>query len=362
MTRNKGLLLALVLGCAAALGACYYQKQLLARYHCWRLSSADQAHLPGYVVKLEALGITGTQALLANLESSKETCCINSGEVLTKILLVWGERDPRYLTTLTALGQRSYQFSPVGTLQAMQLLRELTQGGAMSPGMKAVMAQWLQHTPASSEGRQLQLEWMSQLLEQESNQNEGLITLMRARVRTALNDSLPGVRLAAIKLAVTPALQLHESLAALVAVNHPDSSPEVRQLVLLALGGQERLLTVDMCCHYLHDSDSQVRRVAERVLKVRGWNEQQIHLARVMRDVNPQVRAEAPSLALQASEQEMYQALELLSSDPEPAVRAAAARAIAQAKDERLDVMMKRLVERDRDPSVQQIARYYLQQ
>lgn len=239
------------------------------------------------------------------------------------------------------------------------MLKDLNDSPEAIASVGQVLQGMMQVTASSSEQKLAMMEMMSLILGQESAANSELIRHAKNMVASGLRDTQVSVRLAAIRLAVNPVIQQHDLLVPLLCKASRDPSGEVRQLALLAMGEYQKLISTDEVCLLLLDDDEEVRRTAERVLKVRGLSPAHIKLARLMNDPQPASRAEVPALVLGSSDLDTYLWMERLTRDPEPAVRAATARAMAQAGDDRLTSLLKKLVEEDRDPTVQQVARFY---
>lgn len=332
--------------------------QVSSWYQAWRLRSATPEMHNTYAARLEQMGLAGTEALSRMFTLQDETACQNAEQVMTRVLQAWTAKDSRFDMALQQLADQAAGFSVQGQAACLQMLKTLFANNEPTQSASQLILAMLSQPQNSPEARLAVFDLMVAMLASETPA-ESLQRQAKTWVVAGLRDDSVAVRLAAIRLAVSPGLQLHENLVPLVAAGTTDTAPEVRQLVLLALGEHERLLSTDDLCRFLSDSQEAVRLTAERALKVRGLGQGQIQLAKRMHDSNPMARAEVPGLVLISPDIDLYLWMERLCSDPSPAVRAATARAMAQTKDERLDTLMKKLMDDDRDPTVQQISRFY---
>lgn len=355
------IILTIVSGAVAGL---WQQNAIIAWYHAWKLQSATPEMLPGYVRSFDAKGLQGTEALISCFQSQNETSCQNARWVLVKIINCWKPSDQRRITVAQQLAALAPRFSPLGQTESLGVFQELMQNDPSHSSPREVqiaLSAVVAHACSQAESRLATYETLNQLLQNRENIEESLLKQSKSLVIVGTKSEQEAIRLASIRLAVLPGLQLQEHLVPLLTGTNADPSIEVRQLLLLALGEHEKLVATDDLCRYLNDSDKEVRAITERVLQVRGLSQNQIKLARLMHDQNAVSRAELPGLVLGTPEVDSYQWMEKLSKDPAPAVRAAAARAIGVSTDQRLSTLLKVISEQDQDQTVVQIARYYLQ-
>ncbi len=348
-----------MLGCAGV--GFWQQNTIVTWYRTWRFQSATPEALPQYVRLFEPMGLAGTEALIGCFQSTNETACENARLVLSKILTIWSPTDNRRTTVTEQITALAPRFSSCGIKASLNLLQELMQSQVERRGLQIALSAIIAQTSAHSECRLGVYETLQQALQNEENIEESLQKQAKSLVIVGIKSDQEAVRLAAIRLAVLPGLNLHEHLAPLITGSNTDPSIEVRQLVLLALGEHEKLLSTDEMCKYLNDPDKEVQTIAERALQVRGLSQNQIKLARLMHDPNAVSRAELPGLVVSTSEVDTFQWMERLSKDPAPSVRAATARVLGVSSDQRMTSLLKKLSEQDEDQTVQQIARFYLQ-
>ena len=183
----------------------------------------------------------------------------------------------------------------------------------------------------------------------------------RSVAETAMKSPDTDVRVNGVRLAMWPELKLLRQVLPLLS----DPAAEVRRASMLALGPRDEaagddIVSTEELLHWLHDTDSEVRRLCEMSLIGRGLREVDVRLGKRLTDPDPRERLEllVELGADDAVEPAVW--LERLSRDPESAVRASAARVAAERRVEfgfRLDEMS----QSDPDGTVRAMARYYKQ-
>ena len=360
MSKTRMLSYSLIVTIVACAGiGLWQQNTIIAWYRTWKLQSANPEMLSIYVRHFEALGLTGTDSLITCFQSSNETACQNARAVLVKILSIWSPNDSRRSAVLVQLADKAPGYSAIGQRVCLGMLQELMQGDIAGNEIERTLSAVLARSHANSEDRLSLYQTITAVLQNEETIEESLQKQAKSLVIVGIKSNQDAIRLAAIRLAVLPGLQLQEHLVPLLLPSSSDPSAEVRQLALLALGEHEKLISTDDLCQYLNDADKEVRTTTERILMVRGLSQKQIKLARMMNDQNPMNRAELPELVLGTPEVDSFLWMERLTRDPSPAVRAATARAIGSSSEQRLSSLLKEMVEQDKDQTVQQIARFY---
>ena len=337
----------------------WQRETIMLWYHSWKIQRATPDQLSGLALKLEPYGMRGVETLIQQWQSPEETVAQNASQVLSKVLMMWGPDDGRQAAALECMAKECAQFSVAGQRECLSFVVQLMKEGRLGGEAGQVLESLASKAGLSEETMLTMLEALTALFKQEQHASDALISKAKNLIKAGLQEKQVTVRLAAIRLAVTPALQAHGQLTVLVTGAVPDSSEEVRQLALLALGEHESLLSTDDLCRFLHDRNEEVRSIAERALKVRGLNEKQLKMARMLHDPQASERAELPALVFASQDIDTVQWMERLCKDPSPAVRAASARAMGKQGDQRLQSLLQQLSEKDQDESVQQIARFY---
>lgn len=184
----------------------------------------------------------------------------------------------------------------------------------------------------------------------------------RAAALEALALPSPAARLAALRLAIHPDIKLRAEAVPLLNATEPDVRAAALFAVATATDG-EVLLTEDELFRWLHDADAGVRRVCRDALLSRDRTNSEIELARRLTSPESNDRLKL-LLDLRydddVSDPEPW--LERLSRDPEPGVRAGAARVAAElalAKQVPCPAWVGRIADTDPHPTVRSVAGYY---
>ncbi len=186
------------------------------------------------------------------------------------------------------------------------------------------------------------------------------------RCRSLVVDSLKSadaeVRLEAARLAIHPDLKVRAELKPLLA----DADARVRGAALFAAAAPadgELTLGDEELFRWLHDPDSGVRKICRDALIARDRSESEIALGRRLTDPNPTERLKLlMNLRYDEDVSDPEPWLERLSRDPEPAVRAGAARVaveVAAARRLPVPVWVARVADADPHPTVRFVAAFY---
>lgn len=190
-----------------------------------------------------------------------------------------------------------------------------------------------------------------------ANLSEENLTRFRELARSGIADGDSQVQLAAISLATLPALRMLDEVAHCLGSH----SAEVRRGALLVLGPNPEVLNEDALLPLLHDTDPQNANLAQAALVARGLTNDQIRLGRLIADPNPTHRLEVLDHLEGPAQVDVAMWLKRLSHDTSPAVRSAAARAMAQAGGQDLAERLTQMAEGDPSPTVSRLARHFMQ-
>lgn len=169
-------------------------------------------------------------------------------------------------------------------------------------------------------------------------------------------------RLAAVRLAIHPDIKLRAELQPLLSA----PEPQLRGAVLFAVaeGSEgEQIISDEELFRWLHDPDTSVRKICRDVLITRDRTDAEISLGQ--RLTHPDA-TERLKLLLDlrygddVTDPEPW--LERLSHDPEPAVRAGAARVaveVAAQHSQACPIWVARVADADPHPTVRFVAAYY---
>jgi HEAT repeat protein len=228
------------------------------------------------------------------------------------------------------------------------------------PRAAALCGQILDAFPTCSEhGRRAVLGLIPGMLKR-----SGAIDPVKCRAVIAAGLAMPGVedRLLAIRLAMHPTVKMRADLVSLLQA----PEPQVRRAALFAVGpatDAEPVIGDEELFHWLHDPDEGVRKVCYDALVSRGRTEPEIALGRRLTHPDP---AERLKLLMDlrydddVSDPEPW--LERLSRDPDPAVRAGAARVaveVAADRQQPAPVWVGRLADGDPYVTVRRVAGYF---
>jgi len=189
----------------------------------------------------------------------------------------------------------------------------------------------------------------------------------KCRDAAAAGLKMPAVgnRLAAIRVAMHPQVRLRADVLPLL--DAPEA--EVRRAALFAVGpatDADPVIGDEELFHWLHDLDGGVRAVCLDALASRGRTDAEIALGRRLADP---AAGERLKLLLDlrhdddVADPEPW--LERLGRDPDPGVRAGAARVAVELADERrvpAPVWVGRLADADPDATVRRVAHFYRSQ
>lgn len=183
----------------------------------------------------------------------------------------------------------------------------------------------------------------------------------RAIAVEALKMPDAATRLAATRLALHPEVRLRAELVPLLAA----PEPELRGAALFALAAAdgEQAITDEELFRWLHDADAGVRKVCHDALVGRDRSDPEIALGRRLTHADPNERLKLLlDLRYDDDVHDPEPWLERLSRDPEPAVRAGAARVAVELADARQvprPAWVARVADADAHPTVRFVAAHY---
>jgi len=186
----------------------------------------------------------------------------------------------------------------------------------------------------------------------------------RAVVAVGLKMQEPATRVFTTRLAMHPEVQMRGELVPLLSA--PEA--EVRRAALFAVAAAEGdpLIGDEELFRYLHDSDDGVRKVSHDALVNRERSEIEISLGRRLADPDPLERLKLLlDLRYDDDVADPDPWLERLSRDPEPAVRAGAARVAIEVSVMRqltCPGWVTRVTDADPDATVRFVASYFRRQ
>jgi len=292
---------------------------LRVRYAAYQLRTAgtDEARAAA-AATLAALGDAGLPALADCFHDGDAPACAAAAAAVQGRLAPLPPTDPAFAAAAARLRDSAGTFSPAGTDAALGLVPDLLRSS-----------------------------------------DPAVTVACRDLVRAGLADPAAGVKVRAVRLALRPGVDLAGDVVRLL----DDPDPAVRSAAMLAVGppaeggpviGDEELF------RWLNDPDPGVRKLCESALRARGRSADEVAFGRRLCHPDPGERLKLLLDLRWADEgvKDVGPWLERLSRDPDPAVRAGAARVAAECR-----VMfagwLDRLAASDPDPTVRQVAGYY---
>jgi hypothetical protein len=305
-----------VLLLAAAAGV--WQRERLWVWYCAeRLERADDDGRGEWADRLAAVGEPAIPTLLGLLRHDDPAVCLAAKAGLDRVIADWPNDEPRRLAFARAFADAEPRFSTPGRSAALDLLPAVLACGDADVAQRA-----------------------------------------KGMIATAARSESVGLRIQAVAAALRPDVDALDAIVPLVA--DPDAG--VRRAAVLALGpvrdGAVTVLGDDELLRCLHDGDPEVRRLCEMGLRSRGRTPRDIYLGRRYTAPDP---AERQKLLLDLADEEGLDVtvwLDRLTADPDPAVRAGAARVAAERRAD-LGERLEQMSQSDPDGTVRRIADYY---
>jgi HEAT repeat protein len=313
-----------------------------------------------------ALEAAGVDALVDWLREADATSCERAGQALMTLSQSWKARHPLQDTLAARIDDQFNRFSPAGRVHAIRVLECVVDVHAEElPSETTVQA--LRNVLVHGDGF-LGNELRSHALHFALHSRPLIppaatdwLDVCRLLVKSGLTDDRVECRAAAVRLAATPGVDMLDKVVPLLIGETKDPATEVRVVSILMLGSSdhEELLGTDEMLPLLHETDAEVRRVAERALRGRGLQGSRLHLAKLVSHPEATQRAQAALAVFRFPELDSVLWLDRLSRDEDPAVRAAALRAASQFGEERFRSRVTEMATKDPSPTVRQIASYY---
>jgi hypothetical protein len=300
----------------AAVAGVWQRERLWIWYCAERLERAADDGQAAWGDRLAAAGEPAVPTLLDLLHHDDPHVCGAAKSALEKLAGGWANDDPRRATFAVRFVEAEPRFSTPGRAAALELLPIVLAAADADVTQKA-----------------------------------------KAMVATAAKSESVDVRVQAVAAALRPEVDCLEAVVALVA----DPAVEVRRAAVLALGPARdgrQVLADDDLLRCLHDADGEVRQLCEMGLRSRGRSPREIRLGRRYTAPDP---AERQKLLIDLAEEEELDVtvwLDRLTADPDPAVRAGAAR-LAVERNADLRERLEQMSRSDPDGTVRRIASYY---
>jgi hypothetical protein len=357
MAKVRFLAVALVAALLAGGAVAWMQRDALRSWYCVRgLLGAAESDRERWLDRVAALGEPAVPALLDALDGGPEAAD-NARAGLARLADGWGPADPRTAGLARQLSRWLSSLPPHGQASALELAAHWLSAGPPPDELRAAAARLLTEAGGLTD----EAAQRAALGLAEAALRLGASELSRpARevVRACLRSTAPAVRLRGVRLALQPGADLLDQVVGLLR----DPAAEVRRAALLAVGPAEQAVPDDGLLPCLHDTDAEVRRLAEVALRGRGLRPEHLQLGRLLTHPDPRQRLCVLDHLRQAPDLDPGVWLRRLSHDSSPAVRVAALRVMTQQTLVDLSDRVDQMARSDPSPTVCQLARYYLTQ
>lgn len=295
-----------------------WQRERLWIWYCAeRLERAGDGGRGAWADKLAAVGEPAVPTLLRLFRHDEPGACAAARDGLEHLTREWATDDPRRLAFARQFANAEPRFSTPGRQAALDLLPMVLACGDADVAGK-----------------------------------------VKGMIATAAKSESVDLRVQAVAAALRPGVEALDAIAPLLA----DPDVGVRRAAVLALGpvpdGAKPVVSDEDLLRCLHDADAEVRRLCEMGLRSRGRTPRDIQLGRRYTAPDP---AERQKLLLDLSDDDHLDLtvwLERLTSDPDPAVRAGAARVAVERRAD-LGPRLGEMSRSDPDGTVRRIAGYY---
>jgi HEAT repeat protein len=327
----------------------------MTRSRKWALRAAGVAVMVAAAVGTWA-GVNATE-LRAKFAARKLAAATTDDERATwaDALAGYGEPGARELVECVKSGEE-----PARAAAAHSLAKYLDALPDNGPTAVAISGVLLDALPSASEpGKRAVLSLFPAMLKRAGGAHS---RRCRAAVIESLKSPEPEVRLAAARLAIHPDIRVRAELKPLL--SEPD--PRIRGAALFAAASAsdgEPTLGDEELFRWLHDPDAGVRKICCDALVARDRSEAEIALGRRLTHPDPAERLKLLlNLRYDEDVPDAEPWLERLSRDPEPAVRAGAARVaveVAAARSSSVPAWVARVADADPHPTVRFVAAFY---
>lgn len=353
-----GLLVVLVL----AGGIAWTQRERLSLW--WTLhglSRADEAARGPWLDRLTAQGDAVVEPLLGHLVDGGERGAGNALAALDHLVRQQALGDDTPAALLARLGRVQPRLTAARQGQVLTVVAGWMNAEEVSAETVARAARLLEHPASDAEAQAAALELAAALLPLANA--EAALPAIRPVALAGLRSEATAVRLRAVPLCLHAQVGGLDQVAGLLR----DPSVEVRRAAILAVGPAEQVREEALLVG-LHDSDAEVRRLTEVSLRSRGLRPEHLELGRLISHPQPISRLRVLDHLTevlenqQGSEGDIDPGLWLrrLSHDGSPAVRAAALRLMSEQSLLDLSDRIDQMARSDPNPSVSQLAQYYL--
>lgn len=360
---SKKAWFAMLLVAALAPLAYWQRTPVLTWYYVRELSGAYQENREECARRVASLDEAAVPRLLAGLRNPDALVCGNMSYALVLLGQRWGVTDPRAQHLLAQIHEKFAGFSPAGREKAILFLTRFLQqdGPRPLPGnVTRLVSDIMLHADKADELRGVALLLAAELID--CVQPGQWVDVCRDMAERGMNDKRPGTRIAAVQTLLRAPMRNEKDLYVKAVVLLADKEAVVRRAAVVALASASDVVREETLLPRLHDDDLEVQYLCEIALAKRGLTQEEIEMARDISDENPAIRMRVLHRIHRIPDLNMTAWLRQLSSDPVPAVRAAAVRAVGEHPQVDLGDRLREIAERDPSDTVRLNARYFLAQ
>jgi HEAT repeat protein len=319
------------------------------------LRQAGDGDRDAWVAQVADLGEPAVDGLLDCLDGD-DRARHNAAAALSHLALTWGADDPRTADLAARLARGYGRLCPQGQACLLCGMAGWLDDKQPSAGFVSACSRLLSDSAGGDDealGGALELSMALLKHPQTCEATRSAREAARAGLRSSSSEN----RLRAVRLGLLPGVDLLDEIAGLLR----DSDVRVRRAAVVAVGPSEQAVPDEGLLPCLHDSDGEVRRLAEEALKGRGLRPDHLRLGKLLTHPVPAQRLLVLNyLSEEGHDLDVGLWLRRLSHDPSPAVRVAAVRMMSEQKLIDLTDRIDQIARSDPEPTVAQLARYYL--
>lgn len=365
MRAVKRVAVGVLLVVVVAAGVAWTQRQPVQVWWAVRgLVRADDDSRPIWLERVAALGEAAVEPLLARLNADDERTADAALAALDQLARRQGIGAPVTVELLHRLGKEQAQRPPAAQARVLRSVAGWMAEPSVTDETIPPVARLLEDSAnaGAPDTQAAGLELAAVLLA--LPQGQAIVPAARAMAQAGLRSTEATVRLRAVQLCLRPEVEALDQVVGLLR----DPSVEVRRAAILAVGPAEEVVREETLLAGLHDSDAEVRRHTEAALRGRGLRPEQLELGRLLTHPQPTTRLRVLDHLNEVLDQQRGEVeidpgvwLRRLSHDGSPAVRAAALRLMSEQRLVDLSDRIDQMAQSDPNPTVSQLARYYLQ-